>query len=182
MDLTTRKAARRYLEELAGAGIGAQTLEQYRHIFRAHIFGSDLAGVPLRDLSDGHIKLWLGRLKEKTIGSKKRPIQPSTVNMILARVRTIVILAWRRGEIGRPVNRMDLVDNLPMRGREPDPFSPEELLALLGADSAGIAAGGERHQGGRPLPRARDQRGDHIWKKKYSGLGLSELRELETLT
>jgi len=125
--------ARRYLEELAGAGIGAQTLEQYRHIFRARIFGSDLAGVPLRELSDGHIKLWLGRLQEKTAGAKKRPIQPSTVNKVLARVRTMVTLAWRRGEIGRPVNPMDLVDNLPMEGREPNPFSTDELLALLGA-------------------------------------------------
>ncbi len=45
----------------------------------------------------------------------------------------MVTLAWRRGEIGRPVNPMDLVPNLPMKGREPDPFSPDELLALLGA-------------------------------------------------
>ena len=130
---TLEAFARRYLEELTGAGIGAQTLEQYRHIFRAHIFGSDLAGVPLRELSDGHIKLWLGRLQEKTAGAKKRPIQPSTVNKVLARVRTMVTLAWRRGEIGRPVNPMDLVDNLPMKGREPNPFSTDELLALLGA-------------------------------------------------
>ena len=130
---TLEAFARRYLEELAGTGIGAQTLEQYRHIFRTHIFGSDLAGVPLRELNDGHIKLWLGRLQEKTAGAKKRPIQPSTVNKVLARVRIMVTLAWRRGEIGRPVNPMDLVDNLPMKGREPDPFSPDELLALLGA-------------------------------------------------
>lgn|GEM_PF-5256720 len=100
---TLEAFARRYLEELAGTGIGAQTLEQYRHIFRTHIFGSDLAGVPLRELSDGHIKLWLGRLQEKTAGAKKRPIQPSKVNKVLARVRTMVTLAWRRGEIGRPL-------------------------------------------------------------------------------
>jgi integrase len=30
------------------------------------------------------------------------------------------------------VNPTDLVDNLPMKGREPDPFSPDELTALLG--------------------------------------------------
>src|SRR6266446_4467671 len=129
---TVEAFARRYLEELAGAGIGAQTLEQYRHIFRAHIFRSDLAGVPLRELNDGHIKLWLGELHEKTVGANRRPL-PSTVNKILARVRTMVTLAWRRGEIGRPVNPMDLVPNLPMKGLEPDPFSPDELLALLGA-------------------------------------------------
>ena len=130
---TVEAFARRYLDELAGVGIGVQTLEQYHHIFRAHIFGSDLAGVPLRELNDGHIKLWLGELHEKTVGAKRRPLQPSTVNKILARVRTMVTLAWRRGEIGRPVNPMDLVPNLPMKGREPDPFSPDELLALLGA-------------------------------------------------
>ena len=130
---TVEAFARRYLEELAGAGIGAQTLEQYRHIFRAHIFGSDLARVPLRELSDGHIKLWLAQLQKKTVGASKRPIQPSTVNKVLARLRTMVTLAWRRGEIGRPVNPMDLVDNLPMKGREPDPFSPDELMVLLGA-------------------------------------------------
>jgi integrase len=133
---TVEAFARRYLEELGGAGIGAQTLEQYRHIFRAHIFGSDLAGVPLRELNDGHIKLWLGQLREKTLGAKERRLQPSTVNKILARVRTMVTLAWRRGEIGRPVNPMDLVDNLAMKGREPDPFSPDELLTLLAACEA----------------------------------------------
>jgi hypothetical protein len=72
---TVEAFARRYLDELVGAGIGAQTLEQYHHIFRAHIFGSDLAGVPLRELNDGHIKLWLGRLQEKTVGAKERPLQ-----------------------------------------------------------------------------------------------------------
>lgn len=130
---TVEAFARRYLDELAGAGISKHTLEQYRHIFRAHVFGSDLAGVAVRELNDGHIKLWLAQLQEKTIGPSGRPLQPSTVNKILARVRSMVTLAWRRGEIGRPVNPMELVDNLPMRGREPDPFSPEELLALLGA-------------------------------------------------
>jgi len=133
---TVEAFARRYLDELTGAGIGAQTLEQYRHIFRAHIFGSDLAGVRLRELNDGHIKLWLGQLLEKTVVAKDRRLQPSTVNKILARVRTMVTLAWRRGEIGRPVNPMDLVDNLAMKGREPDPFSPDELLALLAACEA----------------------------------------------
>jgi integrase len=130
---TVEAFARRYLDELSGAGIGAHTLEQYRHIFRAHIFGSDLAGVPLRELNDGHIKLWLGQLQAKPVRVEGRALQPSTTNKILARVRIMVTLAWRRGEIGRPVNPMDLVDNLPMKGREPDPFSPDELLALLEA-------------------------------------------------
>jgi integrase len=130
---TVEAFARRYLEELAGAGIGAQTLEQYRHIFRAHIFGSDLASVTLRELNDGHIKLWLGRLQEKKGGAHGRLLQPSTINKILARVRTMITLAWKRGKIDRPVNPMELVDNLPMKGREPDPFSPEELFALFAA-------------------------------------------------
>ena len=130
---TVEGFARRYLEELAGSGIGIQTLEQYRHIFRAHIFASDLAAVPLRELNDGHIKLWLAHLQKKTAGMSGKRLEASTLNKILARVRTMVTVAWKRGEIQRPVNPMDLVDNLAMKGREPDPFTPEELLALLAA-------------------------------------------------
>jgi integrase len=129
---TVEAFARRYLEELAGAGIGAQTLEQCRHIFRAHISRSDLAAVPLRELNDGHIKLWLAQLQQKTVGARAERLQPQHREQNPC-VRTMITLAWKRGEIGRPVDRINLVDNLPMKAREPDPFSPKELLTLLAA-------------------------------------------------
>ena len=50
------------------------------------------------------------------------------------------------------------------------------------ADFAGIAPGGRRHESGRHLPRAWVSEATYyVWKKKYSGLGLSELRELRQL-
>ena len=51
----------------------------------------------------------------------------------------------------------------------------EQILRALGP-------GGGRQQSGRYLPRTRVSKATfYIWKKKYSGLGLSELRELRQL-
>lgn len=122
--------AQHWLEQLSGTNIGAATREQYAYIFGAHVFSSSLAKIPLSELNAGHIKLWLGELRTKKTRSGD-PLEPNTVNKILARVRTVVTEAWKSGEIPRPVNPTELVENLPMEGREPEPFVPEELLALF---------------------------------------------------
>ncbi len=122
--------ARQWLEQLSGTNIGKATREQYRYIFSAHVLSSTLGEVPLTELNARHIKLWLGELRAKKT-RRGRPLEPNTVNKILARVRTMVTEAWKNGEIPRPVNPMELVENLPMEGREPDPFAPDELLKLL---------------------------------------------------
>jgi hypothetical protein len=50
------------------------------------------------------------------------------------------------------------------------------------ADRCGSAAGGSRSTGGGGLSKGRDQRGDvYLWKRQYSGVGVSELRELRQL-
>ena len=124
--------ARQWLEQLPGTSIGAPTREQYAYVFGAHVLRSELAKVPLAELTAGHIKLWLGELRTKKTRTGK-PLEPNTVNKILARLRTMVTEAWRSGSIPRPVNPMELVKNLPMEGREPEPFLPDELLTLFSA-------------------------------------------------
>jgi integrase len=130
--LTVGEAARRHLEELAGdAKINTHTRNQYHHIFQVHVLDSDLAKVPLAQLSDGHIKLWLAQLQRKTSRNGKR-LEASTINKVLARLRTFITLAWKRGEIPRPINPMELVDNLPKSDVDKiSPFTPDELLAIL---------------------------------------------------
>ena len=50
------------------------------------------------------------------------------------------------------------------------------------ADLAGLAPGGGRHQSGRHCrEHGVSEATFYIWKKKYSGLGLSDLRELRQL-
>ncbi|HUO05455.1 MAG TPA: tyrosine-type recombinase/integrase [Candidatus Binataceae bacterium] len=124
--------ARQYLGELPAMGIGEETREHYRLIIGKHVLPSALARLPLRNVNDGHIKTWVAGLLKKT-NPQGRPLQAVTVNKIIARMRTMVTIAWKRGEIDGRVNPMELVDNLPMDGREPNPFSPEELLALFSA-------------------------------------------------
>jgi integrase len=124
--------ARQWLEQLPGTSIGAPTREQYAYVFGAHVLQSELAKVPLAELTAGHIKLWLGELRRKKTRTGK-PLEANTVNKILARLRTMVTEAWRSGSIPRSVNPMELVKNLPMEGREPEPFLPDELLALFSA-------------------------------------------------
>ncbi len=106
------------------------TREQYEVLFKKHVFAVKLAGLPLEELDDGHIKIWVGELLEKKLRNGE-PLQASTINKIIARMRTMVTVAWKRGLIPRAVNPMELVENVRMKGREPNPFTPDELLSLF---------------------------------------------------
>ncbi len=128
--VTVGDFARKYLEELKGMQISQLTREQYKVLFEKHIFPAKLAKVPLEELDDGHIKIWVGELLEKKLSNGKK-LQASTVNKIIARLRTMVTVAWKRGDIPRAINPMELVENVRMKGREPNPFTRDELLALL---------------------------------------------------
>ena len=86
--------ARRYLEELRGTQISDLTRTQYEILFAKHIFSAQLAQIALQELDDGHIKVWLGELRERTLANGKK-LQASTINKVLARVRTMVTVAWR---------------------------------------------------------------------------------------
>lgn len=121
---------RDYLDSLPGTEVGEYTRRQYESVFRTHVFGSGLAKVHLDELTDNHIKKWLGEVRQTRVRGGKA-IESSTVNKILARVRTAVTLAWKRGDIPRSVNPMDLVENLRQESAEPNPFTPDELLALF---------------------------------------------------
>jgi len=122
--------ARQYLQELPAMGVNQQSRDHYKLIFDKHVLPSKLAAVPMQELNDGHIKVWIAELiKRKNL--KGKPLQASTVNKIIARVRTMVTIAWKRGEISGRCNPMELIDNLPMEGRAPNPFTPEDLLKLV---------------------------------------------------
>jgi hypothetical protein len=73
-------------------GRGDRTREQYELIFQAHVLPSKFARVPPRELDDGHIKRLIRELEHKETANGHR-LQPSTINNILARVRTMINVA-----------------------------------------------------------------------------------------
>src|SRR6266851_4065619 len=125
---TVGDLVRDYLDSLPGTEVGEYTRRQYEAIFRTHLLGNAFAKVHLDELTDNHIKKWLGEVRQTKVRGGKF-IEASTVNKILARVRTAITLAWKRGDIPRPVNPMELVENLRVESVEPNPFTPYELLA-----------------------------------------------------
>jgi integrase len=127
---TVSDLLRDYIDSLPGTEVSEYTRRQYESVFRTHVFGNALAKVHLDELTDNHIKRWLGEVRQTKVRGGKA-IEASTVNKILARVRTAVTLAWKRGDIPRSVNPMDLVENLRQESAEPNPFTPDELLALF---------------------------------------------------
>jgi hypothetical protein len=122
---------RQYLQELAG--LRERTREEYRFIFEAHVLASKFALVPLAELDDGHIKRLIRELELKHIPGG-RQLQASTINKILARVRTMVSVAFERGLIPRERgNPVLLVKNLKKPPRRVEPFTPDELLRIFAA-------------------------------------------------
>ena len=127
---TVGDLVRDYIDSLSGTEVGEYTRRQYESVFRTHVFGNALAKVHLDELTDNHIKRWLGEVRQTRVRGAKA-IEASTVNKILARVRTAITLSWKRGDIPRSVNPMDLVENLRAESAEPNPFTADELLALF---------------------------------------------------
>jgi integrase len=122
---------RQYLQELAG--LRERTREEYRFIFEAHVLASKFALVPLAELDDGHIKRLIRELELKQIPGG-RQLQASTINKILARIRTMVSVAFDRGLIPRERgNPVLLVKNLKKPPRRVEPFTPDELLRIFAA-------------------------------------------------
>jgi len=122
---------RQFLQELAG--LRERTREEYRFIFEAHVLASKFALVPLAELDHGHIKRLIRELELKHI-TGGRQLQASTINKILARVRTMVSVAFERGLIPRERgNPVLLVKNLKKAPRRVEPFTPDELLRIFAA-------------------------------------------------
>ncbi|HEY2663217.1 MAG TPA: DUF3596 domain-containing protein [Candidatus Binataceae bacterium] len=120
-----------YLPELVG--IRDRTREQYRLVFETHVLPSKFAPVPLAELDDGRVKRFLRELEHQRLPGG-RQLQASTINKILARIRTMVNVAFERGLIARERgNPVTLVRNLKKPPRRVEPFSPDELLRIFAA-------------------------------------------------
>jgi integrase len=120
--------ARSYLDHLAG--VTERTREQYRFTFDAHILPSNFAQLELTRLTHLDIRAFLRELEEKRTSTGK-PLLSSTINKILARVRTMLNDAFESGSITSARNPMALVRNLAVSEREIDPFEPAELLRIF---------------------------------------------------
>jgi integrase len=127
---TVPNLVRDYLDSLPGTEVSEYTRRQYESVFRTHLLENTLAKVHLDELTDNHIKKWLGDVRRTRVRGGKL-IEASTANKILALLRTAITVAWKRGDIPRSVNPMDLVENLRAEGAEPNPFTPDELLCLF---------------------------------------------------
>ena len=120
--------ARHYLSQLAG--LADRTREQYRFIFEAHILPSRFAKVRLADLTHLDIRAFLRELEEKKTRAGK-PLQASTINKILARVRSMTNDAFESGDIASARNPMGLVKNLTLRERENQPVPAQRATPNL---------------------------------------------------
>lgn len=123
--------AREYLDELPGSDVGKETIAQYRFIFGAHLFEDPVAAIPLNDLNLSHLKQFRGRLMAKT-SPRGGNLKISTVNKIVASVRTMLNVAFERGLItgANPTVRLK---NFKRRPSQVKPFTTDEMLDILAA-------------------------------------------------
>jgi integrase len=120
----------------------------YNSLLKAHILPHTLASMPLSQINDGHINLFIGDIQRKTKPPKKvkrkkrgakpeappippQPISARRVNMALTPLRGIFETARRRSLI--PVNPMDHVENLREEHKRADPFDFDETRRIIEA-------------------------------------------------
>ena len=117
--ITVGEALDRYLAGLKPS-LEHSTYRDYKSAIKHHLkpsFGS----IPLRELSTQHVREWIGGL---TISAKR-------INNVMVPLRGMLADIHSDGLI--PRNPMDRIRNIPVRTEEPDPFTPEEREAILGA-------------------------------------------------
>jgi integrase len=108
-------------------GLTAASHNHYRLLLKNHLLGYSIAGQRLADVTDGDVGGLVGALKEKfDEGSGLR-----TINMVIARLRTIFATAKRRKLVAD--DPMQYVRNLRQPKPEVDPFDLKEALALVDA-------------------------------------------------
>lgn len=116
---TVGEALDRYLEGLKPT-LEYSTYRDYDSAIR-HYLQPVFGNIPLRELSTRQIRKWIAGL----VISAKR------INNILIPLRGMLAEAYADGIIER--NPMDRIRNLAVPTEEPDPFTPEEIHAILAA-------------------------------------------------
>jgi len=123
-----------WLKEIA-ATVTAPTLKDYGDQLRVHVFGHELARMPIRGIDDGDIKRLIADLKAKRLADGYDEGNTRRINTVLARLRTIFATAARRkGPDGRmivDVDHMKFVENLRQARPEIDPLTLDEVNRIL---------------------------------------------------
>ena len=108
-----------------------ETAADYEVIVEHHLVPA-LGRLRLDEIHDGHIRRLINGLREKHSGkTQDHPLSPRRINMILARLRTILTTARGRGYLER--HPMAGVRNLAEPRPEIDPLSPAEIRRFLAA-------------------------------------------------
>jgi integrase len=127
--VTLGEFANKWLEERT-PWLTPRVVHDYRLMLKRMLLSHSLARTPLSEIDDGDV----ARLIKHLCGQKARdgrPLGPRSVNMLIARLRTIFATACDRGLI--EANPMRRVKNLRECKPEVDPFDLSESLKLLDA-------------------------------------------------
>src|SRR5579871_4755447 len=108
----------------------SQTLYGYEHMLDRHLLPHSIASRAINEVTESAVKAFLRHLldTDKLVGDGK--LSRRTVNMVIARLRTIFKAAARRYRFDDP---MRYVDNVQQPKARPNPLKLEEVRALLGA-------------------------------------------------
>jgi integrase len=115
-----------WLEEQRSA-LTAASHNHYRLLLKNHLLGYPIAGKRVADVTDGDVNGLVGSLKEK-FGENSGL---RTINMVIARLRTIFATAKRRKLVAD--DPMKYVRNQRQPKPDVDPFDLNETLALVEA-------------------------------------------------
>lgn len=112
------------------ATIRPETATDY-HAIIEHYLVPALGGLRIDEIHDGHVRRLIKTLRERRRGAEDRRLSPRRINMVLARLRTILGTARARGYLDR--HPMAGIRSLPEPRRESDPLSPAEIRRFLAA-------------------------------------------------
>ncbi len=116
-----RDFAVEWLEELKPT-VAQSTAYGYKRLLEAYILPSSFAAKKIDEVHDGDIKRLIAELQERGLG-------PRSINIVVARLRTIFSTAKIRKL--RADNPVDYVRNLREKKPEIDPFTLDEVQGLL---------------------------------------------------
>ncbi len=96
----------------------ASTVRTYRRIIESHLI-PQFGAKQLREVTTASVKAWIGALD----------CGPKRINNLLIPLRSIFHDAYLDGLIER--NPMERIENLRVVTQDPDPFTPDEVAAIL---------------------------------------------------
>jgi integrase len=132
VDRTLSEFAIEWVEE-ARSHLTPGSYYNYRLQLKNHLLDSALARKRLSEINDGDVNALIAMLKQKFEGSPKAGLR--TINMVIARLRTIFATARRRKLIAD--DPMQYVRNLRQPKPDVDPFDFNEACALVAAAGDG---------------------------------------------